>query len=323
MAMRQGSPLLSDDAAEIQREARSIGYPVIVKAAGGGGGIGMQIARSAAEVLTAVDKARSLSLRSFASAEVYLEPYLEEPRHIEFQILADNYGNAMHLFERDCSVQRRHQKVIEEAPGPRLNRGESDYFAGRAATILGGAGYRNIGTVETLSEDGESFSFLEMNTRLQVEHAVTEAVTGVDIVQAQIRLAAGERLTDIVPTKVRIDGAAIEVRIYAEDPVRFFPSPGTMTQFRMPVGPGIRVETGYGAGNTVSPFYDPLVAKVIAHAHTRAAAIARLQTALEATVIEEIKTNIPFIQKALASAEFQCGNYSTNLVAKLTQKVLA
>ena len=323
LAMRAGSPVLPDAADEIRAAARAIGYPVIVKAAGGGGGIGMQIARDEAGLAAAVEKARSLSARSFASSDVYLEPYLEEPRHIEFQTLADNHGNAMHLFERDCSVQRRHQKVIEEAPAPGLNRQAADRYAAQVAAILGGAGYRNLGTVETLSEAGGDFNFLEMNTRLQVEHAVTEAVTGVDIVKAQIRLAAGARLADVVPRPPAITGAAIEARIYAEDPVRFFPSPGPLTRFVLPDGPGIRVETGYAEGCSVTPFYDPMVAKIIAHGATRDIAIDRLDAALERTEITGIKTNIPFVLNVLRSEEFRRGTYSTNLAAQLGRRVPA
>ena len=295
-----------------------LGYPLLVKPANGGGGIGMLPARNEQELLRALAQARSLATRSFGSAEVYVERLVERPRHIEFQILADRAGHVRVLYERDCSVQRRHQKVIEEAPAPSLSRALLDETATRIAAILGALKYDVIGTVEMLYDpQAGAFHFLEMNTRLQVEHAVTEAITGVDIVAAQLRLAAGEAIDAVLPPVIDRTGHAIEARLYAEDPVRFFPSPGPLDVFRMPGGEGIRVETGYGPGARVTPFYDPMLAKIVAHAPTRALAIERLAAALRATEVCGVKTNIPFIQNVLASPAFVGGGIHTGIAAQI------
>jgi acetyl-CoA carboxylase biotin carboxylase subunit len=323
MVMGVSSGLLGEDDAGTLAAAERVGYPVLVKPAGGGGGIGMLAAHDGAQLLKAVSQARSLAQRSFGNAELYLERFMERPRHVEFQILADRYGNVRHLFERDCSVQRRHQKVIEEAGAPNLPRAEVDAAADRIVGVLGELGYDVIGTVETLYDGAGNFNFLEMNTRLQVEHAVSEEVTGIDIVEAQVRLAYGASLDTVLPEQIRMVGHAVEARIYAEDPVRFFPSPGLLKTLRLPAGPGIRVETGYGEGNSVTPFYDPMIAKVIAKGPDRAQAIARLLEALDATVVEGVKTNIPFVRQVLQSAAFCSGDVHTGIGGEVLEAARA
>ncbi len=317
MPMGKSSALLNEDDTRTLAEAQRVGYPVLVKPAGGGGGIGMLPARDDAELLKAVAQARSLAQRSFGNAELYLERLIERPRHVEFQILADRHGNVRHLFERDCSVQRRHQKVIEEAGAPLIPRSEVATAAETITGILSRLGYDVIGTVETLYDGSGGFNFLEMNTRLQVEHAVTEEVTGIDLVASQVRLAWGERLDAVLPDEVVLRGHAIEARIYAEDPVRFFPSPGPLRTLRLPAGEGIRVETGYAEGSKITPFYDPMIGKLIARGESRAEAIARLLDALDATVVEGVKTNIPFIRQVLLSPEFAGGDVHTGLGAQV------
>ncbi len=295
--------------------AHPIGYPVLVKPAGGGGGIGMIAARDDAGLRKAVDRARSLAGRSFASADVYLEKLIERPRHIEIQVLGDRHGAVRHLWERDCSLQRRHQKIVEEATAPNVPRADIEAVAERAVAVLQGLGYDNIGTVELLRGADGAFSFLEMNTRLQVEHAVTEMLLGIDLVQAQIRAAAGEPLAAILPGEIAPRGHAVEARVYAEDPRNFFPSPGPLLRFRPPAASAdLRVDTGYAEGCTVTPFYDPMIAKVIARGPDRAAAIVRLADALAGFEIEGLKTNIPFVLKALADPRFRAGDVHTGLV---------
>jgi len=310
----RGSGVL-DAGADLAHIARGIGFPIMVKPAGGGGGIGMLPVRNEAELAATVDKARSLAMRGFANGDIYLERLLERPRHIEFQVLGDRHGGLRHFFERDCSVQRRNQKIIEESPAPFLPRPMLAGLADRVATSLRMLGYDNIGTVEMLMGADGTFTFLEMNTRLQVEHGVTEEVYGIDLVAGQIRCAAGETLHAILPETIAGRGHAIEARICAEDPVKFFPSTGCLKTFRFPSGPGLRVETGYGEGRTVTPFYDSLLAKMIVHAPTRAAAIAGLIAALEDTAIEGVKTNIAAILRLLRSPSFQNGPFDTGLVA--------
>ena len=316
MPMGAASPVLAGSAEEQLLAVERVGFPVLVKPASGGGGIGMIPVADAAALPAALERAASLAARGFGNAELYVEKLVARPRHVEFQILADRYGAVRHVFERDCSIQRRHQKVIEESPAPGLPRDAVDTLGRHIAGILAGLGYDVIGTVEMLYGDG-GFSFLEMNTRLQVEHAVTEMVYGVDLVQAQIRLAAGERLHDVLPQELVQRGHAIEARVYAEDPVRFFPSPGLLTRFIAPRGEGIRVETGFAQGCRVTPYYDPLVAKVIAHGADRTEAIARLQAALAGFEIEGVKTNIPFVQRVLRSDEFVAGDVHTGLGMEL------
>ena len=320
MPMSKGSDVLPADPDAALAAARAIGFPVLVKPAGGGGGIGMLPAKDEAELLAAVERSRSMATRGFGNAEVYLERLLERPRHVEFQVLGDAHGAAAHLFERDCSTQRRNQKVIEEAPGPAIAREEVDAVADKIAGIMQQMGYDNIGTVEMLLGADGSFNFLEMNTRLQVEHGVTEEVTGVDLVKAQIRSAAGEKLAAILPEKIEVRGHAIQARVYAEDPKNFFPSPGKLAVFRPPRDASVRVETGFAEGRDVTPHYDPMVAKVIVHAATREAAIDRLIDALEAFEIQGIKNNIPAVVAVLRSEPFRAGQVHTGLIPEVLGK---
>ncbi len=309
-----GSGLLEADAEWVVAAARTIGYPIMIKPAGGGGGIGMMVARDETTLIASVDRARALAQRSFSSAGVYLEKYIENPRHVELQMLADHHGNVRHLFERDCSIQRRHQKVIEESPAPNVPREAIEAIGQRAVEVLTRIGYDNIGTVEMLLGQDGQFSFLEMNTRLQVEHAVTEMVTGIDLVQAQIRAAAGQRLNTILPETIGVEGHAIEVRVYAEDPRRFLPSPGPLNKFRLPGNTAsCRVDTGYAEGMTITPHYDPMLAKIIFRGTNRNDAIAGLLDVLGRTVIEGVKTNIPFLLACLDDDRFRAGAVHTGL----------
>ena len=269
------------------------------------------------ELARAWESASAIARRSFGEPALYLEKLIDKPRHIEFQFLADRYGNVRALYERDCSVQRRHQKVLEEARAPGLEQEFVDAMAHRLESILARIGYDVIGTVEMLYTPEDGFSFLEVNTRLQVEHAVTEEITGVDIVAAQIRLAAGEALDEVLPAHIPAQGHAIEARIYAEDPRRFFPSPGTLTCFEMPTGAGIRVETGYVAGCQVPRHYDPLVAKIIATGADRKQALDTLRQALLRCRVEGIKTNIPFLLRTLEHPDYLDGNLDIGIVERV------
>ena len=321
MPMSKGSGVLPADRDATLAAARAIGFPVLVKPAGGGGGIGMLPAKDEAELLAAVERSRSMAERGFGNAEVYLERLVERPRHVEFQVLGDLHGNAAHLFERDCSTQRRNQKVIEEAPAPAIARDKAVAVAEQVTGIMRKMGYDNIGTVEMLLDADGTFSFLEMNTRLQVEHGVTEEVTGVDLVQAQIHSAAGDKLSAILPGKIEVSGHALQARVYAEDPKNFFPSPGNLKVFRPPRNTAVRVETGYAEGRDVTPHYDPMIAKVIVHEATREQAIDKLIEALEAFEIQGPKNNIPAVLAVLRSEAFRAGRVHTGLVAEvLTQK---
>jgi acetyl-CoA carboxylase biotin carboxylase subunit len=324
MPMASGSGVLPADPAATLAAARAIGFPVLVKPAGGGGGIGMLPAKDEGELIAAVERSRSMADRGFGNAEVYLERLIERPRHVEFQVLGDSHGNAAHLFERDCSTQRRNQKVIEEAPAPGITREQAGAVAGQVAGILRTMGYDNIGTVEMLMGGDGSFSFLEMNTRLQVEHGVTEEVTGVDLVQAQIRSAAGDRLSDILPARIEMKGHAIQARVYAEDPRNFFPSPGKLKVFRPPQDARVRIETGYAEGRDVTPHYDPMIAKVIVRAETRERAVDDLIEALAAFEIHGIKHNIPAVLAVLRSEPFRAGRVHTGIIPEvLAQKKAA
>ena len=316
MPQAPSSPVLASSDEALVAAAR-IGYPVLVKPAGGGGGIGMLPARDAQELAAAWAKANGIAAKFFGSAELYLERLIEAPRHIEFQVLADRHGEVRILFERDCSVQRRHQKVLEEARPVGIPEAQLADMRLLLSGLLARIGYDVIGTVEMLYTPQDGFVFLEMNTRLQVEHAVTEEITGIDIVEAQIRLAAGMHMRQVLPTQPQASGHAIEARIYAEDPVRFLPSPGPLARFELPTGDGIRVETGYAQGASVTPFYDPMIAKLVAHGHDRMDAIARLQAALTQTHIEGVKTNIPFIQRILAHADFVAGRIDTGIAQRV------
>jgi acetyl-CoA carboxylase biotin carboxylase subunit len=298
-------------------EADRIGYPVMVKAAAGGGGIGMGVAQDQAALRAAFETARSRAERFFGSPEILLERYVERAHHVEVQILGLADGRVLALGERDCSVQRRHQKVAEESPAPGVSAELRQRML--AAAVLAGqaVGYRGAGTVECLVDaDADSFVFLEMNTRLQVEHPVTELVTGIDLVEQQFLIAAGEP-PSFDTAAVRPSGHALELRVYAEDPVRFLPRPGTITEWEEPAGEGVRVDAGYQAGNTVTPFYDPLLAKLCIHGADRDQALARARLAVAAFRIAGPKTNLPFHADLLASTEFASGRYDTSLVSKL------
>ena len=313
-----GSRVLAMDEDPVA-EARKLGFPVLIKPAAGGGGIGMLPARDEEELVKAIKRARSMAERGFGNGEVYLERLIDRPRHVEFQILGDKHGDACHIFERDCSVQRRHQKIIEEAPAPGLSREFAEGLADQIAATMKSLGYDNIGTVEMLMAPDGSVSFLEVNTRLQVEHGVTEEITGVDLVASQIRSAAGERLADILPQRPVIDGHAIQVRVYAEDPKTFFPSPGRLEVFRPPYDRSIRIDTGFKEGQEVTPFYDPMLAKVIVQAGSRDKAIERLLEALAEFDVRGIKTNIPALVALLGSEPFRAGDVHTGL----TKSVIA
>lgn len=296
---------LGENIDEIGRQARALGYPVIIKAAAGGGGRGMRIVHSEANLRNAVAVTRAEAATAFGDDALYMEKFLEHPRHIEVQILADEKGNVIHLGERDCSMQRRHQKVIEEAPAPGLAASARERLGQICVDACRALGYRGAGTMEFLHEDGE-FYFIEMNTRIQVEHPATEMVTGVDIVKEQLRIAHGDALS-YQQEDIRFHGHALECRINAEDPDTFMPSPGRISHFHQPGGPGIRVETHVYDGYNIPPHYDSLIAKLVAHAETRELALARMATALAEIVIEGIKTNIPLHQRLLNDAAFIAG----------------
>ncbi len=311
---------LGDDDQDTLRIAHQIGYPIIIKAAGGGGGRGMRVVHGEAALLTTVDLTRSEANAAFGNPIVYMEKYLDHPRHIEIQVLADTHGHALHLGERDCSMQRRHQKVIEEAPAPGISVEQRRRIGQLCVEACQRIGYRGAGTFEFLYQDGE-FYFIEMNTRIQVEHPVTELITGVDIVKEQLRIAAGEPL-GYRQDQIRIHGHALECRLNAEDPDNFTPSPGTITQYHAPGGPGIRVDSHLYNGYRVPPNYDSMIGKLIAHGETRAAAIARMRGALTELVIEGIKTNAPLHRRILGDARFIAGGADIHYLEKQLLGVL-
>lgn len=306
-------PLGNDDA-ENMRIAKQIGYPIIIKAAGGGGGRGMRVVHSEAHLLASISLTKSEAGAFFNNDVVYMEKYLENPRHVEIQVIADTHGHAIHLGERDCSMQRRHQKVIEEAPAPGITPELRAFIGNRCAQACIDLGYRGAGTFEFLYENNE-FYFIEMNTRVQVEHPVTEMITGVDIVREQIRVAAGEQLA-YTQDDITIRGHAIECRINAEDPDTFMPSPGKIDRVHMPGGIGVRVDSHIYTGYTVPPHYDSMIGKLITHGDTRESAIARMRTALGETLIEGIKTNIPLHQRLLDDSAFQEGGTNIHYLEK-------
>ncbi|MDR3038581.1 MAG: biotin carboxylase [Candidatus Adiutrix sp.] len=307
--------ILKGSWAEQARAAAALGLPLLIKPAGGGGGIGMTAVFEESKLPGALESAAKLAARSFAEPALYAERLLVNPRHVEFQIAADRHGGAVHLFERDCSVQRRRQKVLEEAGAPNLPAGESAALAERAAEVMAALGYDHLATLETLYQPETGFAFLEVNPRLQVEHGVTEEVTGVDLAAAQILLAAGLSLDEALPNRPpRLLGHAIEARIYAEDPVKFLPSPGPLKVFRPPLGQaGVRVETGFAEGAVITPFYDPMIALVIARADTRREALDLMHEALSGFAIEGIKTNIPFLRGLMKYGPFREGRVHTGL----------
>ncbi|CAN6132132.1 AccC Biotin carboxylase [Methylophilaceae bacterium] len=299
---------LSDDPVEIIKTAKQVGYPVIIKAAGGGGGRGMRVVHTEAALIASVNMTKAEAQAAFGNPVVYMEKYLEKPRHIEIQILADQHGNAVFLGERDCSMQRRHQKIIEEAPAPLLNTRLRDKIGERCAEACRKINYRGAGTFEFLYENNE-FYFIEMNTRLQVEHTVTEMITGIDLVQQQIFVAAGEKLK-FRQKDVVLKGHAIECRINAEDPYSFVPSPGKISAFHMPGGPGVRMDTHAYAGYTVPAHYDSMIGKLITYGDTRNQAIARMRIALSEMMVSGINTNIPLHIDLMADAAFHTGGTS-------------
>lgn len=299
---------LPDDPAKIKAMAKSVGYPVIIKAAGGGGGRGMRVVHTEAALISAVKMTKSEAETAFGNPMVYMEKYLENPRHIEIQVLADQHGNAVFLGDRDCSMQRRHQKVIEEAPSPHLTARVRDKIGDRCAEACRKIGYRGAGTFEFLYENGE-FYFIEMNTRLQVEHTVTEMITGIDLVQQQIRVAMNEKLS-FKQRDIKLNGHAIECRINAEDPYNFIPSPGKIDRFHMPGGPGVRIDTHAYGGYVVPPHYDSMIGKLITHGASREQAIARMRIALSEMSVQGIKTNIELHADLMADAAFHLGGTS-------------
>ncbi|MBK1701700.1 acetyl-CoA carboxylase biotin carboxylase subunit [Thiococcus pfennigii] len=305
---------LDEDKRRTMEIARQIGYPVIIKAAGGGGGRGMRVVHSEATLLNSIALTRAEAAAAFGNETVYMEKYLENPRHIEFQVLADQHGNAIHLGERDCSMQRRHQKVVEEAPAPGITEEQRRRIGERCAEACRTIGYRGAGTFEFLYENGE-FYFIEMNTRVQVEHPVTEMITGVDIVREQIRIAADEPLR-YRQEDIEIRGHAIECRINAEDSETFRPSPGRIEEFHGPGGPGIRLDTHIYSGYVVPPYYDSMIGKLIAHGEDRDSALARMCNALRETVIEGISTNIPLQRQIMKDVAFRAGGANIHYLEK-------
>jgi acetyl-CoA carboxylase biotin carboxylase subunit len=305
---------LGEDVDENLRMAREIGYPIIIKASGGGGGRGMRVVHAEASLVAAITVTQAEARAAFGNDVVYMEKFLEQPRHVEFQVLADMHGNAVHLGERDCSMQRRHQKVIEEAPAPGITEEQRQRIGERCVKACQDIGYYSAGTFEFLYQDDE-FYFIEMNTRLQVEHPVTEMITGIDIVREQLCIAAGEPLS-IKQEDIRIQGHAIECRINAEDPKSFMPSPGLINLYHAPGGPGIRVDSHIYSGYKVPPYYDSMIGKVIAHGGDRDAAIARMKNALTEIVIEGIKTNVPLHQEIFQHAAFQQGGTDIHYLEK-------
>ena len=306
---------LDDNDEKSLRLAKEIGYPVIIKAAGGGGGRGMRVVHSEGSLLNSIALTRTEAKTAFSNDTVYMEKFLENPRHIEFQVLSDTHGNAIHLGERDCSMQRRHQKVVEEAPAPGISSKLREQMGERCAEACRRIGYRGAGTFEFLYENGE-FYFIEMNTRVQVEHPVSELVTGIDIVKEQLRIAAGEKLT-YKQKEVKVRGHAIECRINAEDPKTFMPSPGKITQLHFPGGPGVRVDTHLYDGYTVPPYYDSMIGKLITYGEDRHAAMARMRIALSEMVIDGIKTNIELQQRILSDRGFEEGGVNIHYLEKM------
>ncbi|HJT89227.1 MAG TPA: carbamoyl phosphate synthase, partial [Bryobacteraceae bacterium] len=292
-------------------------YPVILKASAGGGGRGMRIVHAAPEMPGLFTQAQQEAGAAFASADVYLEKYVEAPRHVEFQVLADEHGGVEILGERDCSIQRRHQKLVEESPSPAMTPSLRAEMTAVLRKALGTAGYTNAGTVEFVMDQRGDLYFIEVNARVQVEHPVTEFVTGIDIVKSQIRIAQGERLASMMPAPIELRGHAIECRINAENPETFTPSPGRITGFHIPGGIGVRVDTWAYTDCVVPPFYDSLIAKVIAHGGTRAEAIRRMSRALDMFIIEGIHSSIPLHKRILANPDFQAGRVDTNFISRL------
>ncbi|MBK9215633.1 MAG: acetyl-CoA carboxylase biotin carboxylase subunit [Chloracidobacterium sp.] len=315
-----GSPDPIESAEEAKKLALAIGFPLIIKAAAGGGGRGMRIVRQESELVGQLETAQAEALAAFKNGSVYIERYVERPRHIEIQVLADEHGNTIHLGERECTIQRRHQKLLEEAPSPAISPEIREQMGAVAVKACQEIGYASAGTFEFLLDEDDSFYFMEMNTRIQVEHPVTEMVTLADIVRNQVRIATGENI-GYSQDEVQIVGHAIECRINAEDPVKFTPSPGRITAFNFPGGPGVRVDTAVYPGYVVPPYYDSMIAKLIVLARTRELAIARMQRALDVMVIEGIKTTLPLHKAIMADENFQKGNFSTKFMEEFKYDV--
>jgi acetyl-CoA carboxylase biotin carboxylase subunit len=311
-----GSDGVIATAEEAQKIAKAVGYPVILKAKAGGGGRGMRIVRSAEELPNLFHAAYGEAANAFGNGELYMEKFVENPRHIEFQVLADEHGNVATLFERECSIQRRHQKLIEEAPSLQVTPALRAELDSTLCRCLSDIGYQNAGTVEFLMDENRQLYFIEMNTRIQVEHPVTEAITGVDLVKAQLRIAAGERLDAILPAMVEIRGHSIECRINAENPKKFTPSPGKITAFNVPGGNGVRVDTAQYAEGVVPPYYDSLIAKLIVHGVDRAEAIAKMERALRQFIVQGIETSIPLHQAIFADPGFRAGDFDTGFMER-------
>jgi acetyl-CoA carboxylase biotin carboxylase subunit len=311
-----GSDGVVEGEEQLAKEAERIGYPLILKASAGGGGRGMRVVRKQDELLTAYQTARSEAQQAFGTPDVYAERFLEHPRHIEFQVLGDQHGNVIHLGERECSIQRRHQKLVEESPSPIMDEKRRKDLGAKVVRCLQEIGYTNAGTVEFLMDQDGSLYFIEMNTRIQVEHPVTELVTGVDLIKAQIRIAAGEKMDQAVG-EMRHSGHAIECRINAEDPKTFVPSAGKITTFQAPGGTGVRVDSAAYTDSVISPYYDSMIAKLIVKGRDRAEAIGRMKRALEMFVIEGIKTSIPLHRRIFADPDFAAGKFDTHFIEKL------
>ncbi|MTH52623.1 acetyl-CoA carboxylase biotin carboxylase subunit [Bacillus mangrovi] len=319
--MDAGIPVVpgsEDGLAEIQaavEKAESIGYPVMLKASGGGGGIGMQLCFGQAELEKHFGSVKARAKAYFGNEEVFLEKYISEARHIEVQVFGDAHGNIVHLYERECSVQRRNQKVLEEAPSPSISEEARQRICESAVRAARSVGYTNAGTVEFIMDENEQFYFLEMNTRLQVEHRVTEMITGLDLVEWQILAARGEKLP-LVQEEIQKNGHALEFRIYAEDPVKFMPSPGTLEVFTYPETPGFIMDRTYSEGNQVTPFYDPLISKAVISGEDRARALSKAEKILGEMRIEGVKSNLPLFERMLQEEEFLSGNYTTSYLKK-------
>jgi acetyl-CoA carboxylase biotin carboxylase subunit len=315
-----GSDGVLKDEADALTTAAKIKYPVILKAVAGGGGKGMRIVRSKEELPALFQQASTEAMNSFGNGAMYMEKFIERPRHIEFQVLADEHGNVMSLGERECSIQRRHQKLIEEAPSLQITPKQREEMGKIIQRSLKDIGYWNAGTIEFLMDEDGSIYFIEMNTRIQVEHCVTEMVTGVDLVKAQLRIAAGEKLKDIVPEVPKINGHAIECRINAEHPEKFTPSPGKITVFNVPGGNGVRVDTAMYAEGVVPQFYDSMIAKLICHGKDREEAMNKMQRALSQFVVQGIHTSIPLHQRIFADAEFRSGDFDTKFMERFLER---
>src|SRR5579863_6520469 len=311
-----GSDGVLADADDALAVAKTIGYPVILKAKSGGGGRGMRIVRTNEELPNFFHAASTEAANAFGNGELYMEKFIEQPRHIEFQILADEHGHVTTLFERECSIQRRHQKLIEEAPSLQVTPKMREEIGKTLCRCLTEIGYQNAGTVEFLMDEDRQLYFIEMNTRIQVEHPVTEAITGIDLVKAQLRIASGERLEDILPPKLEMRGHAIECRINAEHPQKFTPSAGKITAFNVPGGNGVRVDTAQYSEGVVPPYYDSLIAKLIVHGVDREEAIAKMERALSQFVVQGIDTSIPLHQEIFADEDFRAGRFDTKFMER-------